>query len=105
MNCLVKTKKESNLIRVSFEQNGQLIGTEVTGLDKYGEAKDFMAKGKDVYLTDTEMVLLYGESHKSKVLFCLENSNEKIDKISVFHEFLTFLIKKQDSSEIYFVEL
>lgn len=35
VNCLVSAKEEKNLIRIGFEQYGEIVGTEVTSVEKY----------------------------------------------------------------------
>jgi hypothetical protein len=43
---MVKVRNDKKLVRISFEQYAEVIGTEVTCMEKYGDCVDFYASGK-----------------------------------------------------------
>jgi hypothetical protein len=46
VNCLIRAKSEKYLVRIGFEQYGEIVGTEVSCVEKFGEIVDFTAEGK-----------------------------------------------------------
>lgn len=72
VTCVVRVKGSKILVKVCFEQSGPIVGTEVSNLEQYGEVLGVGCKDKNTYITDGEMILLYGDSYKSKVLFCVQ---------------------------------
>lgn len=65
-------------------------------MEKYGESLDFFAIGKEIYSTDGDLIIEYGDNDKSKVLFSCDTEEQQVIRISVFQESFAFLIRKEN---------